>query len=188
MEFKTILKVGFKVAIAAVTGLAIYVSMDKVNNNSNRPNRGGNRGRFSEDNNIDNRERRNNEEDLINDFRKEDVVNEDTSKSKEEVSFSQRMRNVQNTFSKLLAFAQTVTVTVDSISKIFNGNDNIGGGYGYQQYIGNPYEGNKVYLKNGAVFNRLSPYILELDYSPYDPNNQYNGNAVNNPYSYYNRY
>ena len=177
MNFKNLLKIGIKLLVAVSTGIAIFIGIDRVNKTPvpPGPNSNNDSNRYNNSNTIRDEGGEN------NDSEKNKVSEEESTN---EISFSEKVRNIQNTFSKLLSFAQIITSTVDNISRIFGKNNQY-----YQPSFGpdgtwNDRSQGKVYLSNGAVLNRISPYIMEIEYTPYG---NVNGSPINsNPYGNFN--
>lgn len=148
MNYGKILKIGFKVLIAAVAGAAVFIGVDKASNGNNqrKPNNS-----FQDDPcfSTGNGNRFNNGSPTTQVRRNEDDSN-----------FVSKMKNVQDSCGKLFAFVQSLTVVADNFSRIFQNNGN--------SCIGQPYYGNNrwgyqpVNLGNGVIWNRISPYIVEV--------------------------
>ena len=144
MDIKSILKIGFKVLIAGVTGFAMYVGLNgrKKSNNTNQSSQ------VNENNDVNPCYRNNNQ--LQN-------------TQEENCEFVDKLKGVQEIGGKLLTFIQSLTMTADSFSRIFGENNN-------NSYIGQPYFNNTwgnhyrqpINFGNGVMGNRISPFIVEV--------------------------
>lgn len=149
MCFKDVLKIGFKVLVAAATGLVIYSGIDRISNNND----GGKKKRGCQ-------ERTNSLDDLSGNVTGEpEKINED--------GFIQKLKNIQGTFGKLFAIAQSITFVADNFRRIFAGpEDNSGYYIGQQSYYNNDPWYNNSYNGRGntgkVYINRLSPFVMEV--------------------------
>lgn len=150
MIWKTILKVGLRVCVAAIAGLAVFIGIDKVNKNNNEKTEKPEGGP-----------------------KKTGMENLSSNEPVPEESVVQKMRNIQGTLGKLFACVQALTLVVESFRKILSGTgENNGGGYYNTQpyYLGsNPFYSNYGYYpqqtytsEDGVIFNRISPFITEV--------------------------
>ena len=143
MDIKSILKIGFKVLIAGVTGFAMYIGLNRKNNTNNQ------------DQNTQP------EYSCENDKQNPQIVQQSNCDNYE---FVDKLKNVQEIGGKLLTFIQSLTMTADSFSKIFRSNNN---SYIGQQssYFCNSWENNyrrPINFGNGVMGNRISPFIMEI--------------------------
>lgn len=144
MDIKSILKIGFKVLIAGITGFAMYVGLNgrKKSNNTNQSSQ-------VDENNVNPCYRNNN--------------NQLQNPQEENCEFVDKLKGVQEIGGKLLTFIQSLTMTADSFSRIFGETNN-------NSYIGQPYFNNTwgnhyrqpINFGNGVIGNRISPFIVEL--------------------------
>lgn len=144
MDIKSILKIGFKVLIAGITGFAMYVGLNgrKKSNNTNQSSP-------VDENNVNPCYRNNN--------------NQLQNPQEENCEFVDKLKGVQEIGGKLLTFIQSLTMTADSFSRIFGETNN-------NSYIGQPYFNNTwgnhyrqpINFGNGMMGNRISPFIVEV--------------------------
>lgn len=144
MDIKSILKIGFKVLIAGITGFAMYVGLNgrKKSNNTNQSSQ-------VDENNVNPCYRNNN--------------NQLQNPQEENCEFVDKLKGVQEIGGKLLTFIQSLTMTADSFSRIFGETNN-------NSYIGQPYFNNTwgnhyrqpINFGNGMIGNRISPFIVEV--------------------------
>lgn len=144
MDIKSILKIGFKVLIAGITGFAMYVGLNgrKKSNNTNQSSQ-------VDENNVNPCYRNNN--------------NQLQNPQEENCEFVDKLKGVQEIGGKLLTFIQSLTMTADSFSRIFGETNN-------NSYIGQPYFNNTwgnhyrqpINFGNGVMGNRISPFIVEV--------------------------
>lgn len=144
MDIKSILKIGFKVLIAGITGFAMYVGLNgrKKSNNTNQSSQ-------VDENNVNPCYRNNN--------------NQLQNPQEENCEFVDKLKGVQEIGGKLLTFIQSLTMTANSFSRIFGETNN-------NSYIGQPYSNNTwgnhyrqpINFGNGVMGNRISPYIVEV--------------------------
>lgn len=144
MDIKSILKIGFKVLIAGITGFAMYVGLNgrKKSNNTNQSSQ-------VDENNVNPCCRNNN--------------NQLQNPQEENCEFVDKLKGVQEIGGKLLTFIQSLTMTADSFSRIFGETNN-------NSYIGQPYFNNTwgnhyrqpINFGNGMIGNRISPFIVEV--------------------------
>lgn len=144
MDIKSILKIGFKVLIAGITGFAMYVGLNgrKKSNNTNQSSQ-------VDENNVNPCYRNNN--------------NQLQNPQEENCEFVDKLKGVQEIGGKLLTFIQSLTMTADSFSRIFGETNN-------NSYIGQPYFNNTwgnhyrqpINFGNGVIGNRISPFIVEV--------------------------
>lgn len=144
MDIKSILKIGFKVLIAGITGFAMYVGLNgrKKSNNTNQSSQ-------VDENNVNPCYRNNN--------------NQLQNPQEENCEFVDKLKGVQEIGGKLLTFIQSLTMTADSFSRIFGETNN-------NSYIGQPYFNNTwgnhyrqpINFGNGMMGNRISPFIVEV--------------------------
>lgn len=145
MDIKSILKIGFKVLIAGITGFAMYVGLNgrKKSNNTNQSSQ------VNENSDVNPCYRNNN--------------NQLQNTQEENCEFVDKLKGVQEIGGKLLTFIQSLTMTADSFSRIFGETNN-------NSYIGQPYFNNTwgnhyrqpINFGNGMMGNRISPFILEV--------------------------
>lgn len=144
MDIKSILKIGFKVLIAGITGFAMYVGLNgrKKSNNTNQSSQ-------VDENNVNPCYRNNN--------------NQLQNPQEENCEFVDKLKGVQEIGGKLLTFIQSLTMTADSFSRIFGETNN-------NSYIRQPYFSNTwgnhyrqpINFGNGMIGNRISPFIVEV--------------------------
>lgn len=144
MDIKSILKIGFKVLIAGITGFAMYVGLNgrKKSNNTNQSSQ-------VDENNVNPCYRNNN--------------NQLQNPQEENCEFVDKLKGVQEIGGKLLTFIQSLTMTANSFSRIFGETNN-------NSYIGQPYFNNTwgnhyrqpINFGNGMMGNRISPFIVEV--------------------------
>lgn len=150
MDIKSILKIGFKVLIAGLTGFAMYVGLNgKKSNKVNVNNTDRSSPSQVDDSNVNPCYRNNN--------------NQLQNPQEENCEFVDKLKGVQEIGGKLLTFIQSLTMTADSFSRIFgetNNNSHIGQPY-FNNTWGNHYR-QPMNFGNGMMGNRISPFIVEV--------------------------
>lgn len=142
MDYKSVLKLGLKICVAAVSGLVIFIGIDHVGKKDEKIEGGP---------------------------AKTGMENMTDNKPVPENSVIQKMRNVQGTLGKLFACVQALTLVVENLKKVFSNSPDGSPFYAGQPYYigGNPfyYYGTQDYSRNGGVImNRVSPFITEVIY------------------------
>lgn len=158
MNYGKILSVGFKVLVAAVAGVAVFIGVDKINANNGNQNQPKQRCIPDDD-------------PCFSSPRSEfqpnnDVPVQQVKRSEDDSSIVEKMKNVQDTCGKLFTFVQSLTMVVDNFSRIFR---NDGSSRLSQPYYGDPWGYRQpINMGNGVYWNRISPYIIEASSTP-DP-------------------
>lgn len=146
MDIKSILKIGFKVLIAGVTGFAMYIGLSGKKLSKNDDNQQSQQA----DNCINSNYQQSNQ--------LQSITREDNCE------FVDKLKGVQEIGGKLLTFIQSLTMTADSFSRIFG--ESSSNSYMGQSYSNNPwgnhYRNQPMNFGNGVVGNRISPFILEV--------------------------
>ena len=139
---KTICAVGLKILAAGLAGVAVFIGIGQLSKNKSQ-----------ESDSVNNDS---------NDFNNE---SSEVSNSLENVTKGDKivdnLRKVQDTCSKVFTVIQSLTVVADNLSRVFGKRTTVG----YTQpYFGrDPWSYNQpIDMGNGQVWNRISPYIIEV--------------------------
>lgn len=157
MNYGKILSVGFKVLVAAVAGVAVFIGVDKINTNNGNQNGGFRQKSIPDDPSFSSG----------SDFQPNNNTQiQQVKRDKNDSNIVEKMKNVQDTCGRLFTFVQSLTMVVDNFSRIFR---NDGNSYLTQPYYGDPWGYRQpIDMGNGVYWNRISPYIIEASSTP-DP-------------------
>lgn len=165
MDYKGILKLGLKILVAAAAGVAVFAGIDgrlggmkKKSNDSNST---------AEEDNEQQPGRRQQRRDWRRDDEEEYVSLEgdwkkEASRPTKDGGAIQSLKNIQGTLGKLLTLAQSITLFAQSLKRVFSGSGDDGDFYyssGFYDPLRQP-----VFAQGGVVFNRLSPFVTEVEF------------------------
>ena len=155
MDWKLICEVGIKILTATVAGATVFVGISKVMTENGAKKK----------QNVKNEE---NHEPPQNPFVSSQPSMQEQAPQQEEHVVLKSMRATQDTFGKLLAFVQSLTMVTENLTRIFGGN--VGTPW-VQPYYNDPWSYRQpVNAGNGQTWTRISPFIIEA--GPVNPNSR----------------
>ena len=155
MNMKTICAIGLKILAAGLAGIAVFIGIGQLSKNKSQS---------DESVSSDECDHEVNESSEVN-------INTSENSVKSGDKIVDNLRKVQDTCSKVFTVIQSLTIVADNLSRVFGKK-----GPGYtQSYFGrDPWSYSQpIDMGNGQVWNRISPYIIEVPPTNRDPRSPY---------------